>query len=276
MTAHVPAFVWGRDELGIGEMWNSNSVISWLLAKSGIPAANIHPPAGARARMGNGRCHRSPLTRDARRSVATSIDRGQRHVDLVVGCISQPRTPISNALAVFADVPVPEIRIEIAHRAKPVGLRETMAAVSNKHDTLFSTTAAVNFVTAHLKSTSRGLSRAGLAVLAPRWSHARPRVRSSRNSASPLWWIRPSAIASPRPMRPFVGDATTRDWMRLLTGIAVDALSSMRSTESSRIAPHSPASTLTADHGNCDTATQGFRSSTVGHGFEHGSETLLT
>jgi hypothetical protein len=49
MTAHVPAFVWGRDELGIGEMWNSNSVISWLLAISGLPAAEIHPPAGGRA-----------------------------------------------------------------------------------------------------------------------------------------------------------------------------------------------------------------------------------
>jgi hypothetical protein len=49
MAAHVPAFVWGRDQLGTGEMWNSNSVISWLLAKSGLPAAEIHPPAGGRA-----------------------------------------------------------------------------------------------------------------------------------------------------------------------------------------------------------------------------------
>jgi hypothetical protein len=49
LTASVPALVWGRDELGIGEMWNSNSVISWLLAKSGLPAAEIQPPANGRA-----------------------------------------------------------------------------------------------------------------------------------------------------------------------------------------------------------------------------------
>jgi hypothetical protein len=30
-------------------MWNSNSVISWLLARSGLPAEAIRPPAGGRA-----------------------------------------------------------------------------------------------------------------------------------------------------------------------------------------------------------------------------------
>jgi hypothetical protein len=49
LTAQVPTFVWGRDELGTGEMWNSNSVISWLLAGCGLPAAEIEPPAGGRA-----------------------------------------------------------------------------------------------------------------------------------------------------------------------------------------------------------------------------------
>jgi hypothetical protein len=49
MAAHVPAFVWGRDQLGTGEMWNSNSVISWVLARSGLPAAKIQPPEGGRA-----------------------------------------------------------------------------------------------------------------------------------------------------------------------------------------------------------------------------------
>lgn len=41
----VPALVWGRDELRAGEMWNSNSVIAWVLARSGLPADTIHPPA---------------------------------------------------------------------------------------------------------------------------------------------------------------------------------------------------------------------------------------
>jgi hypothetical protein len=30
-------------------MWNSNSLISWLIARSGIDTASIHPPAGGRA-----------------------------------------------------------------------------------------------------------------------------------------------------------------------------------------------------------------------------------
>jgi hypothetical protein len=45
----VPTPVWGRDEFHTGEMWNSNSFISWLLARSGIDTDAIHPPAGGRA-----------------------------------------------------------------------------------------------------------------------------------------------------------------------------------------------------------------------------------
>jgi hypothetical protein len=41
--------VWGRDELDAGEMWNSNSVVSWLLARSGFDVNSIRPPAGGRA-----------------------------------------------------------------------------------------------------------------------------------------------------------------------------------------------------------------------------------
>ena len=45
----VPSYVWGRDELHLGEMWNSNSVISWLLATADVPTTEIRPPAGGRA-----------------------------------------------------------------------------------------------------------------------------------------------------------------------------------------------------------------------------------
>jgi hypothetical protein len=45
----VPTPVWGRDELRAGEMWNSNSVISWLIARSGIAAETIPLPTGGRA-----------------------------------------------------------------------------------------------------------------------------------------------------------------------------------------------------------------------------------
>jgi hypothetical protein len=49
LTASLPWPVWGRDELGAGEMWNSNSVIAWLIARSGLDADAIRPPPGGRA-----------------------------------------------------------------------------------------------------------------------------------------------------------------------------------------------------------------------------------
>src|ERR671910_213680 len=45
----VPMLVWGRDELHTGDMWNSNSLISWLLANSGHDLDAIQPPAQGRA-----------------------------------------------------------------------------------------------------------------------------------------------------------------------------------------------------------------------------------
>ena len=49
LVGSVPTLVWGRDELGMGDMWNSNSVVSWLLARSGLPMDGIQPPVGGRA-----------------------------------------------------------------------------------------------------------------------------------------------------------------------------------------------------------------------------------
>ena len=45
----VPTPVWGRDELAAGDMWNSNSVTSWLLARGGIATGDLRPPSGGRA-----------------------------------------------------------------------------------------------------------------------------------------------------------------------------------------------------------------------------------
>lgn len=45
----VPTPVWGRDELGAGEMWNSNSVTSWLLSRAGIDTTDLAPPNDGRA-----------------------------------------------------------------------------------------------------------------------------------------------------------------------------------------------------------------------------------
>jgi len=45
----APVAVWGRDDLRAGEMWNSNSVIAWLIARAGISTGELGPPPLGRA-----------------------------------------------------------------------------------------------------------------------------------------------------------------------------------------------------------------------------------
>jgi hypothetical protein len=49
LVPSLPTPVWGRDELAAGEMWNSNSVTSWLIASTGLDADSIQPPDRGRA-----------------------------------------------------------------------------------------------------------------------------------------------------------------------------------------------------------------------------------
>lgn len=49
LAPSVPTPVWGRDELRTGEMWNSNSIIAWLIARTDLDAEAIQPPTGGRA-----------------------------------------------------------------------------------------------------------------------------------------------------------------------------------------------------------------------------------
>jgi hypothetical protein len=49
LVPDVPLATWGRDEFGTGDMWNSNSLTSWLLARSGMRTDNLAPPSGGRA-----------------------------------------------------------------------------------------------------------------------------------------------------------------------------------------------------------------------------------
>ena len=46
LTSDLPTLIWSRDELHTGEMWNSNSLVSWLLARAGLMRDDIAPPAG--------------------------------------------------------------------------------------------------------------------------------------------------------------------------------------------------------------------------------------
>lgn len=49
LAPRVPTPAWGRDELGGGEMWNSNSIVAWLLTRAGADVDAIRPPEGGRA-----------------------------------------------------------------------------------------------------------------------------------------------------------------------------------------------------------------------------------
>jgi len=49
LIPEFPPLTWGRDEQRTGDMWNSNSLISWLLARTGHDLTAITPPPGARA-----------------------------------------------------------------------------------------------------------------------------------------------------------------------------------------------------------------------------------
>ena len=49
LVPQVPTLVWGRDERGTGDVWNSNSVTAWLIVRGGIDASGVHPPSGGRA-----------------------------------------------------------------------------------------------------------------------------------------------------------------------------------------------------------------------------------
>lgn len=48
LVPKVPPLVWGRDEEKTGEMWNSNSVVAWLLSRAGVDAEGLKPPPGGR------------------------------------------------------------------------------------------------------------------------------------------------------------------------------------------------------------------------------------
>lgn len=46
-VSRVPALTWGLDPGHVGDMWNSNSVVSWLLAEAGV--TGVAAPIGGRA-----------------------------------------------------------------------------------------------------------------------------------------------------------------------------------------------------------------------------------
>ena len=49
LVPQVPTPVWGRDERQLGEMWNSNSIIAWLITRSGPDIDSVRLPHVGRA-----------------------------------------------------------------------------------------------------------------------------------------------------------------------------------------------------------------------------------
>ena len=49
LARSFPTATWGRDELDTGDMWNSNSLVAWLLARSGLDTDSVGPPEHGRA-----------------------------------------------------------------------------------------------------------------------------------------------------------------------------------------------------------------------------------
>jgi hypothetical protein len=64
---------WGRDELGAGEMWNSNSAVAWALARTGHDMNAIGPPTRGRAPGWN-----AGLVLADRQARAMTLDLGPR------------------------------------------------------------------------------------------------------------------------------------------------------------------------------------------------------
>lgn len=49
LAPSVPTLVWGRDEVHAGEMWNSNSIIAWMIVSAGLDVAQARLPVRGRA-----------------------------------------------------------------------------------------------------------------------------------------------------------------------------------------------------------------------------------
>jgi hypothetical protein len=108
LVPEVPPMVWGRDEVHAHDMWNSNSVVSWLLTSSGVDVAHIQPPPGGRApgwKSGLGARARGAPDRQWRGAAITSVLRAERDSapDVVVGPMTYARlwypTPMPAARA---------------------------------------------------------------------------------------------------------------------------------------------------------------------------------
>ncbi|MCW2829158.1 MAG: hypothetical protein JWQ67_2774 [Marmoricola sp.] len=77
LVPDFPTLTWGMDELGAGDMWNSNSLISWVLTVSGHDLSTIEPPHGGRAPGWSAGLTCAALTRSSRDTAIASASRSR-------------------------------------------------------------------------------------------------------------------------------------------------------------------------------------------------------
>lgn len=97
LVPSLPTPTWGRDELGVGEMWNSNSVTSWLLVRAGVDTAGLRPPRGATSTPG---VWAAGNAADLRAQVITAVGAGS-----------------AAAIAINADLVLNDVANAVASRA---------------------------------------------------------------------------------------------------------------------------------------------------------------
>jgi hypothetical protein len=112
LVPQVPTRVWGRDELATGDMWNSNSLIAWLLTRVGIDGDSIRPPARGRApgwQAGLGRgaaaARSYALLRNERPKGATMIA-AQHPVRFSVEYPDRDLNRLTTAFRIFTVIPI--------------------------------------------------------------------------------------------------------------------------------------------------------------------------
>jgi hypothetical protein len=128
----VPRPVWGRDELKAGEMWNSNSMIAWLIATAGLAADQLRPPPRGRApgwHAGLEVARRAGWTTTSRAAAAPhprgGLEAGHTGSvpltgDLPTGLARESGWPMSTAVSSLAAHPL-HAAVALAHFGAPDG-----------------------------------------------------------------------------------------------------------------------------------------------------------
>jgi hypothetical protein len=92
LVPQFPCRTWGRDELRTGDMWNSNSLVAWVLARSGHDTTTLWPPCGGRAPGWSAGLVEATRSREERRARESAYQRSASPAERS----AQPLSPASD------------------------------------------------------------------------------------------------------------------------------------------------------------------------------------